>query len=151
MSLDVYLHGETPQPVSRAPRIFIREDGARQEIAREAWEARYPGREPVSCVADETDTTKVYWANITHNLGVMATAAGLYGALWRPEEAGITYASELIAPLRAGLAALKAAPATFTPFNPTNGWGHYDQFVCFVAAYLEACERYPEAKVSVSR
>lgn len=31
------------------------------------------------------ETEDVYWANITRNLNKMASEAGIYEALWRPE------------------------------------------------------------------
>jgi len=94
---------------------------------------------------------EVYSANITHNLGKMADAAGIYQHLWRPEELGITTASELIEPLREGLAKLKADPEKFEAFNASNGWGKYEYFVPFVERYLRACEEYPGATVRVWR
>lgn len=95
--------------------------------------------------------TDVYWSNITHNLGPMAKEAGIYMHLWRPDEIGVTKAAELIGPLRAGLALLKADPERFEKFNATNGWGMYDDFLRFVEEYLMACEATPDADVSVSR
>jgi hypothetical protein len=89
--------------------------------------------------------------NITHNLTDMAKLAGLYEALWRPEEIGITYAHQLIGPLEAGLLRLKSNPGKFTPLNPSNGWGSYDGLVKFVESYLEACRENPDATVRVSR
>lgn len=94
---------------------------------------------------------EVYWANITHNLGKMAGAAGIYQHLWRPEEIGITKASELIEPLTAGLALLKRNEKLFMKFNSPNGWGMYEHFVPFVEKYLKACIEFPDAMVSVSR
>lgn len=96
---------------------------------------------------------KVYERNITHNLGHMAEKAGLYKALWRPEEIegfGGT-AAELVPFLLEGLAKLKADPEYFRQFNSANGWGNYENLVVFVEAYLEACEANPDATVSVSR
>lgn len=93
----------------------------------------------------------IYSANITHNLGRMADAAGIYAHLWRPDEIGVTRARELIEPLRAGLALLRSNPARFEQFNAPNGWGLYKHFVPFVAAYLAACKRNPDAIVRVSR
>ncbi len=90
-------------------------------------------------------------ANITHNLGEMADAAGIYDQVWRPEENYIEYAYEMIPHLRAGIRALKSDPARFKRFDAENGWGTYDQFVPWLEAYLEACVRMPEAKVKVSR
>lgn len=90
--------------------------------------------------------------NITHNLNKMASEAGLYEYLWRPEENGITTAAELIEPLKAGLARLKADPEKFEQFNPPpNSWGDYDGLVDFVETYLAACEENPDAEVEVSR
>ncbi len=93
----------------------------------------------------------IYSANITHNLNNMADAAGIYRHLWRPDEIGITKASELIEPLRAGLALLKSEPERFKAFNSPNGWGMYEHFVPFVEKYLEACIESPYADVSVRR
>lgn len=93
----------------------------------------------------------IYEANITHNLGKMAVAAGIYGHLWRPDENGITKAGQLIEPLRAGLALLESDPDRFEKFNSPNGWGMYAHFVPFVEKYLRACEDEPDADVRVSR
>jgi hypothetical protein len=81
----------------------------------------------------------------------MANAAGIYHCLWEPDEIGITKASQLIDPLRDGLATLQSDTDRFREFNPSNGWGTYEGLVRFVAGYLEACQKYPEALVSVSR
>ena len=95
--------------------------------------------------------TTVYDANITHNLNAMAEEAGIYVALWRPEESGITKASELIEPLTTGLALLKSDRERFEKFNAKNGWGTYDQFVPWVERYLEACVQHPDAEVLACR
>lgn len=93
----------------------------------------------------------VYSANITHNLGNMASRADIYMPLWRPDEIGITTARKLIAPLTEGLTELRSDPEHYTQFNAENGWGLYEHFVPFVENYLEACEAYPDAVVRVSR
>lgn len=93
-----------------------------------------------------------YSANITHNLGMMADEAGIYEALWRPEEIGLKTARELIEPLRAGLVRLLTEDREkFLQHSPKNGWGTYDGLVEFVSSYLRACEENPDATVSVSR
>ena len=97
------------------------------------------------------DDEQVYCANITHNLGKMAGEAGIYEALWRPEEIGKTKASEIVELLEKGLADLKARPEHFEKFNSLNGWGMYEHFVPFVEKYLEACKEYPDAIIEVSR
>ncbi len=97
---------------------------------------------------------EIYSANITHNLGKMAIEAGIYEALWRPDELfkrKEIKAGELIPLLEAGLEKLKADPKHFEQFNASNGWGVYKDFVPFVERYLEACIEDPDADVQVSR
>ncbi len=181
MSLDVYLEVETPQRTVGGSGIFVREAGQTREISREEWDRRFPGREPVVVTPTDGETREVYSANITHNLNRMAHEAGIYTALWRPveldpaaarrineqEEAGNyhgpggafeiernlppVHARDLIQPLRDGLAKMQGDPERFKAFNPENGWGSYAGFVPWVADYLAACERWPNAVVRVSR
>lgn len=151
MSLDVYLDVNTPVSKTSSDRIFIRENGSRVELSREEWDQRFPGREPVTFRDEDETTTRVYQANITHNLNRMADAAGIYKPLWRPDEIGITRAEELIQPLSSGLDALKSDPERFKQLNPENGWGTYEGLVQFVENYLEACRQNPQATVSVWR
>ena len=81
----------------------------------------------------------------------MAQVAGIYEAVWRPEEVGYTKAAQLIGPLTAGIARLEADPENFEVFNPPNGWGSYRNFVPWLKQYLAACEEYPEADIEASR
>jgi hypothetical protein len=81
----------------------------------------------------------------------MATQAGIYECLWRPEEIGITKASQMIAPLETGLQKLKSDPAYYQQWNAPNGWGMYEHFVPFVEKYLNACRENPLANVYASR
>lgn len=94
---------------------------------------------------------EVYTANITHNLGPMAKEAGLYEALWRPEEINVKTGFELILHLEIGLKILKDNPERFKKFNPENGWGNYEGLVNFVEKYLEACKQNCDSLVKVSR
>ena len=96
---------------------------------------------------------ELFARNITHNLREMAGAAGLYTCLWRPEECDppIRFARDLVGPLTEGLARLGADPERFRALSPSNGWGTYEGLVWFVAAYLEACEYWPDAEVRVWR
>jgi len=149
MSLDVYL--TTPELVKReSSGIFVRENGVTKEISRAEWDERNPGYEPCVAVCAE-ETNEVYSANITHNLVAMAEEAGIYEHLWLPDEIGITKAAQLVEPLRAGLALMKADPPRFEKHNAKNGWGLYEHFVPWVENYLAACEKNPTADVSVSR
>jgi hypothetical protein len=100
---------------------------------------------------EREERDEYYWRNITHNLNEMASEAGIYEALWRPDEIGITKAAQLIEPLKAGLDNLESDPERFQNLNPSNGWGSYEGLVSFVRDYLQACEETPDAEVYVSR
>ncbi len=89
-------------------------------------------------------------ANITHNLGKMASEAGIYAALWEAEDHHWK-AMDIIQPLRDGIALMKSDPARFEAFNAANGWGTYEVFVPWCEEYLAACEANPDATISVSR
>jgi len=125
MSLDVYLRDKPKEVKCTCPNC----DNEHTTIVRES----------------------LYWANITHNLTKMADKADIYKHLWRPEEIGITKASQLIEPLKEGLGMLKAKPDYFKKFNASNGWGMYENLVEFTEEYLKACIEYPNANVEVSR
>jgi hypothetical protein len=99
------------------------------------------------CDGTGIEQNEVFSANITHNLGRMAEAAGIYEACWRPEEIGIHKAGDLVPLLRAGLEKMRARPAFFRTFDAPNGWGLYENFVPWVAKYLAACEEHPDADV----
>lgn len=95
--------------------------------------------------------TVIYAANYTHNVVAMASQAGLYEVVWRPDEHGYTHARDIIPILRSGIKAMKADPDRFKALNPENGWGSYDSFMPWLERYLEACEGNPEARIEVSR
>jgi len=93
----------------------------------------------------------VFDINITHNLNTMASEAGIYYALWHPEERYWYKASDIVEVLKKGLDDLKARPEHYEQFNAENGWGLYEHFVPFVEEVWKACRKYPNAKISVSR
>lgn len=151
MSLDLYLHGP-PRAREASSGIFIRAGGEQFEITRAEWDRRNPGVEPVTaCPRDGGETTVVWHRNITHNLGRMAEAAGLYHALWRPEEIGATHAHMLVGRLEEGIRKLTSDPDRFTPLNPANGWGTYEQLVDFTRSFLAACNAHPDCTVYACR
>lgn len=118
----------------------------------------------------EEDSEIVYETNFTHNAGLCAGKAGIYTCIWRPyklrsgdvefenreeeyefEERQIIKAEEIISYLEKGLELLKSDPTYYKTFDPSNGWGKYDDFVPFVEKYLEACKEFPESIIEVSR
>jgi hypothetical protein len=107
-----------------------------------------------SCCGHEhtTEEYEYYFdANVTHNLAEMASAAGLYDAVWRPDENGFTFAKDIIQILEEGILKLELDKNYYRSLNPKNGWGSYDKFVPWLKNYLEACKKYPDAVIVVSR
>lgn len=152
MSLDVELRVDTPI-VKKSSGIFIREGGRMIEISALEWNLRYPDKQVDLKEYEDSiyETDLVFDYNITHNLNTMADAAGIYEHLWRPEEINIEFARDLIEPLRQGLHRLKLNPEEYKKHNPENGWGSYEGLVSFVETYLDACYKYPDARVSADR
>lgn len=93
----------------------------------------------------------VFDRSVTHNLTEMADAAGIYQAIWHPDQMGITKVAALIPLLQAGLKKLLENPEEFKQYEPDNGWGSYSGLVSFVTDYLNACEEYPQADISLWR
>jgi len=151
MSLDVYLELDSKQEIEQGSGIFVRENGQTKEITHKEWDEHFPDRTPIQVYVDDEDSFEVFHRNITHNLARMASEAGIYKELWRPDEIGIEKAEQLIKPLIDGLAHLQSEPEYFKQFNPENGWGDYEGLMNFVAQYIEACQKYPEAKVRIWR
>jgi len=94
---------------------------------------------------------EIFSINITHNLTEMASKAGIYYALWRPEEEGYKDAKDIIPVLEKGLKDLKERPEYFKQFDAENGWGTYEHFVPFVEEVLNACKKDPDSIIYVSR
>ena len=95
--------------------------------------------------------TVVFSTNITHNLGKMAEASGIYNPLWRPDENGFENAKDIIDILEKGLIELKNNPTEYKKYDSENGWGLYIHFVPFVEAVLNACKEYPESTINACR
>lgn len=102
------------------------------------------------CGHNSTKSQEVFRRNITHNLCKMADKAGIYQALWHPNDKGQVLASDIVPTLKAGLSDLVNRREYFEQFNAPNGWGLYEHFVPFVEAVLDACEAHPEALVRTS-
>jgi len=93
---------------------------------------------------------KVFESNITHNLNKMATEAGIYEALWHPDRIGAVYAKDIIPVLLSGYNKLTENPSIYKAFNNPDGWGLYEHFLPFVKNVLNACIKYPSAKIKTS-
>jgi hypothetical protein len=101
----------------------------------------------------ESRPVKIFSVNITHNLGAMARAAGIYECLWHPEklvEGLDPRASDIVPHLLAGILELLRDPEKYKALNPKNGWGDYEGLLQFAKEVLQACLDNPDARVSTS-
>lgn len=111
----------------------------------------------------------VYNSNITHNLSLMASKAGIYDALWRPHRLLDAYividsseeydfekthkvrAKEITPFIENGLMDMIRRPKFYKAFNPENSWGSYKVFIPWIIEYLDALKEYPEALIETWR
>jgi hypothetical protein len=108
-------------------------------------------QDKIEQLEDDYEDAKLSAFNITHNLNKMAEAVGLYEVLWRPEEIGITIASQMVEPLEKGLKELETNPDKYKAYDPPNGWGNYEGFVSFCKSVLQKCREYPDAVIEADR
>jgi len=122
MSLDVYLHAIARRLIRKPAAESLSEEWRDGRNFARGMGALFPGQEPVVLTAEYGVDTQVFHRNITHNLGKMANAAGIYEALWRPEEIGITQAKQLIDPIMIGLeSSVLIPPPLRLTIHPTDG------------------------------
>lgn len=97
------------------------------------------------------DYIEVFDINITHNLGEMALKAGIYYALWKPEEIHKYQAKDILPILKNGYELLTKYPDFYKKYNSPNGFGVYEDFLKFVNEVIKACENDPDAYIDISR
>lgn len=90
-------------------------------------------------------------SEITHNLGPMANAAGVYECLWEPSEYGFRLARDIIPFLRVAIMKMERDPESFKRINPPNGWGSYDALLSKLRDIQKACAVNPYAEIRASR
>jgi hypothetical protein len=96
-------------------------------------------------------TDLVFDANITHNLGKMADEAKIGDAVWNPEKVGIKNAGQLAEVLTPAIRDMDLRPDHYRQFSSSNGWGTYEDFIPWLEKLRDACVKYPNATIEVSR
>lgn len=141
MSLDIYII--SPEPIKKkSTGIFARIDGQTRELTREEAIKHFPDVDPNVIIEEEIETNEFWHGNITHNLHEMARQCfaedwetTLSELLWRDK---LTDKTRYIAQLYECLIVLREYPEFFKQFNPSNGWGTYEQLVEFVCSFIHA-------------
>lgn len=140
MSLDIYII--SPEPIKKkSTGIYARIDGQTRELTKEEVIERFPDVDLHDIVESAFETDEFWHGNITHNLHEMAN--NCYGRdlclddlLWRDEMPDDIV--EYIIDLFACLFELKDNPDYYKQYNPSNGWGTYEQLVEFVRSFIHA-------------
>jgi len=101
--------------------------GQNRELSAEEVAANWPD---ATVAEQEYSTTEVFEYNITHNLTPMADAAGVYEALWRPDEHGWETARDITPALEAGLVRLMGNPEAYKALNPRKRLGFIRGATC---------------------
>lgn len=96
--------------------------------------------------------------NITHNLNKIAQELCFYEVLWRPEETiGLfknpskIIASEILPYYREALSTVLEEGETVKHLLPSNGWGTLECFNRVLTSCINACLKYPDSIIQVSR
>lgn len=155
MSLDLYIYSKTPV-LHRGTGVYVRDNGETKELSTKQEVLTYfPDINP-DTIEEKTYEDDIYFhINLTHNLTNMAdkceivgkcihkkdeSTITLYDLLWRPDaNLGITtpnmdYVENVIGCYRQ----LLEKKDFFEKFNPSNGWGTYEQLLKKTKEYINA-------------
>lgn len=94
------------------------------------------------------DEFSVWDGNYTSNMAGAWREAGIHIHKWDEH----TLARDVVGSVRRGVALMEDNPRFFMTFEPDNGWGSYLGVLdAFLKPMLDAMERWPDARVWVSR
>ncbi len=102
-----------------------------------------------SIAGGEPREMTLFDANITHNLGQMWSAAGIYEPLYN-RSGEVKFAKDLLPLIESGLSFLKSDPYRFRRFDASNGWGTYKDALPWLEKLVAACREYPDAEYKTS-
>lgn len=107
---------------------------------------------------EDSNETKDYFINITHNLNIMAEHVpilntNLYEVLWHGDELPnpIVKGKQFDEYLYDGISFLIKKKKYLMQYNPENGWGNYDSLLQFTKDCLALSIQHPNADVRFSR
>lgn len=156
MSLDLYIYSKTPV-LHRGTGVYIRDNGETKELVTKQEVLTYfPDINPDGIEEKTYEDNTYFHINLTHNLTTMAdkckvdlyskciTIYGkiptLYDLLWHPKETmnigepTMEYVEGLISCYKR----LLEDADYFKEYNPSNGWGTYEQLLKRTKEYINA-------------
>ena len=169
MGLDIALELEEPIAKKTTGHFITLGNTVKELESKEEILKYYPDMDVSNVVEYEELSKVVFVTGLPHTLRSLAWEVKLYEALWRPhmlyteedfntkeeeeafEDSLDIRAESLINVLQNGLNLLREREKEVRPFAPKIGVGTYEQLVETVASYLEACQKYPFARVIITR
>ena len=89
--------------------------------------------------------------NITHNFNEMAIAAKVCKCLWQVSKSNFKDAKQLVFPLQKAILSMEENSKKFKAFNPAWGDHYYYYYLSWLKELTAACEKYPNARIEISR
>lgn len=155
MSLDLYIKSKTPV-LHRGTGVYIRDKGETRELETKQEVLTYfPDVNPDDIEEKTYENNTYFHTNLTHNLTNMAdeckvignciskkegNTVTLYDLLWHPDEnlgiktPNMDYMEDVMKCYRK----LLKEDEFFKGFNPSNGWGTYEQLLRRTKEYIKA-------------
>lgn len=155
MSLDLYIKSNTPV-LHRGTGVYIRDNGETKELTtKQEVLTHFPDINPDNIKENTYESDTYFHLNLTHNLIEMANkckivsnctpktqdiSATLYDFLWHPKDnLGISIPNmDYLEDVMECYRKLLERKDFFKQFNPSNGWGTYEQLLRRTKEYINA-------------
>lgn len=155
MSLDLYIKSNTPV-LHRGTGVYIRDNGETKELTtKQEVLTHFPDINPDDIKESTYESDTYFHLNLTHNLTEMAIKckiisictpktqdifATLYDFLWHPKDnLGISIPNmDYLEDVMECYRKLLEEKDFFKQFNPSNGWGTYEQLLKKTKEYINA-------------
>ena len=155
MSLDLYIKSNTPV-LHRGTGVYIRDNGETKELTtKQEVLTHFPDINPNDIKENTYESDTYFHLNLTHNLTEMAIKCkiigqctpktqdifvNLYDLLWHPKDnLGISIPNmDYLEDVMECYRKLLEKKDFFKQFNPSNGWGTYEQLLRKTKEYINA-------------
>ena len=155
MSLDLYIKSNTPV-LHRGTGVYIRDNGETKELTtKQEVLTHFPDINPDDIKESTYESDTLFHLNLTHNRTEMAIKCkisgqctpktqdifvNLYDLLWHPEDnLGISIPNmDYLEDVMECYRKLLEKKDFFKQFNPSNGWGTYEQLLRRTKEYINA-------------
>lgn len=91
---------------------------------------------------------RLFWKNYTHNVTPMWHKAKIYDELYNSDG---KHPKEIMEKLRLGLKDMQDNRKEYKILDPDNGWGDCDSAMAFLSDIIDACSRFPEGTIHISK